>query len=297
MIGHVLVTGSAGFLGRTVTAALGKNGYRVQGYDLRTGQDVLDLDQLRWAAAGAVAIVHLAAPCSARMFSEAPEACWTATIAGMRNVLACARCRVVLPSSGTVYGDNPEAAREDSALPIPANLYANAKLECERLCLAHVVRGGDVRILRIFTGYGPDERLKGVYASPVMQFLRAVDAGRRPAIYGDGRQTRDFIFVTDIAECVHRVIATSSAEHVFNVGTGTPTSFLDLLEMVSARAQWLGDAEFVSPPAGYVGSILADTTLLSGELGYRPTTSLEVGLDLTFRELRRLGQCATTTHD
>ena len=283
----VLVTGSRGFLGTAVCAQLTARGYEVLPFDLVDGPDVTVESDLRPALEAADAVIHLAAPCSALMFTERPVESWQVTIRGMAHVLKYARGRVVLASTCTLYGDSPLPVTEDHLLPAAPNLYAAGKLECERMCfLSALTRGTDVKICRVFSGYGPGERFKGPYASPVMHFIRDLHAGRHPRIFGDGSQIRDFVYVTDVAAHLVAALETKSKEYLFNVGTGEGTSFLQMTNLIADLLGVPANPDFVPPPPGYVANVVCDPTRSIRELGLKAETTFPEGLAKMVEEVK-----------
>ncbi|HEV3471248.1 MAG TPA: NAD(P)-dependent oxidoreductase [Pyrinomonadaceae bacterium] len=282
----VLVTGSEGFIGGALSAGLKAAGYDVIPFDLRLGQDVTDEALLEAALAGADGVVHLGSPSSALMYVEGHEQAWSQSVAGLTNILKNFRGRVVFPSTCTLYGDSRQPVTEGRQLPHPPNAYAAAKVECERLCFLYNLKGADVKVLRIFTGYGPGEWYKGAYSSPLTRFLRYIAEGERPVVYGDGRQIRDFVFVDDIVAALIRALETDSEECLFNIGTGRGSSFLEVINLLNREVGARAEPYFVAPPAGYVASVIADVGLARRELGYAPEVRLEEGVRRTVHELR-----------
>jgi UDP-glucose 4-epimerase len=283
---RVLVTGSEGFLGRSVCRKLEVHGYEVVRFDKQLGQNVLEESHVKSVLRNGTAVIHLGAPCSALMFLESPQESWNETVSGMKNILEYCSGRIVLPSTCTVYGESRDPALEDRELPPPPNLYAAAKRECEKLCFLKNITGGDIKVLRIFTGYGPGEWSKGKYASPMMHFIQDILAGRQPKIYGDGTQVRDFIFIDDVVEFIVNATKTESKEVVFNVGTGRGTSLLAVLDMIKVRLGSNIQPEFVELPDGYVGSIVADISRAMKELKYSARTDVEEGISKTIKRVR-----------
>lgn len=272
----VLVTGSEGFLGQVTCNLLVQKGYDVRKFDLKLGQNILFSSQIKDACKKVDAIIHLAGPCSALMFFENPNQSWKTAVEGTMNVLSAFNGRLVFPSTCTLYGNTfgERCSRENDPLPPPPNLYAASKVECERLCLLHP----NARIVRIFTGYGMSERDKGEYASPIFKFAQSMKKGERPLIYGSGRQKRDLVYETDIAEAIILTLETESEERIFNIGTGMATSFLNVIQFLNELMGSHIEPIFKTPPEGYVSSIVADTTKARLELGFEPKIIPKEGL-------------------
>jgi UDP-glucose 4-epimerase len=279
----VLVTGSSGFIGQAVVRLLAVSGYEVRLFDLVTGQDVLSVTQLRTALRNVHAVVHLGAPSSMVHFAAEPGASRRTTIDGTANVLSLFQGRVVVPSTAGVYAHTGVPAREDSSPLEPVNAYAEAKLAAEELCANANAKGGDAKVLRIFTGYGPEEWRKGRAASPVMHIVTSLLAGETPEIFGDGRQKRDCIYIDDIAEAVLLTLESDTHETTFNIGTGCS---VDLLEVADEANRQLGTrirptmvpARFPTPAL-----LAADTSKAASILGFRARTDLASGLGKTIR--------------
>jgi UDP-glucose 4-epimerase len=276
---RVLVTGSEGFIGRSLMARLERRGYEPVGYDLVHGNDVLDEAKLRDALVGVDAVIHLAGPSSARMFVESPEAASHTTVRGIQNVLAHFSGRVVFPSSSAAYGSADTACSERAALPDPSTLYASAKLTGERLCLDLNARGGNARIARLFPCYGPGEVSKGRYASALFHFANDMLSGRELIVYGNGEQKRDLLHVDDAVTGLVKLLETNSHEHIFNIGTGHSTMFAEVLEWLGRYTRRHANVVRRPAPQGYAAGCVADTTIARRELNFQATVSIERGLE------------------
>jgi UDP-glucose 4-epimerase len=279
----ILVTGSHGFIGRHLVPALQRLGADVVEYDRQTGCSVLNRRRLAESAAGTAMTFHLAGASSVIHFDEDFANAWKTTVEGLTNVLDTCGGRIVFPSTASLYGGATTPLEERRALPDPVNAYAKAKLLCEQLCFA---ANKDVRVLRIFSGYGPGDHAKGRAASPVAKFLASAAAGESAEIYGDGRQVRDFVFVDDIVNALIAVakLDLSNGSRVFNVGTGTGTMFLDLIRLIRAASNLEAiDRHMSAQPKGYVGSLVAHTARAEREIGFRTVVGLSEGLKRTIQ--------------
>jgi UDP-glucose 4-epimerase len=162
-------------------------------------------------------IFHFGAPSSVILFNKDLEGMFCKTVSGFLNVMEVAvktKCRkVVYPSSGSVYGEVPPPQSED-AVPKPVNLYGIAKLTCERIADYYSRSRGIKSVgLRIFAGYGPSEDHKGDIASPVTIFLKSILKGENPIVFGDGTQSRDFVYIDDVVEAIVRCAERRSSDH------------------------------------------------------------------------------------
>ena len=253
-----LVTGGAGFIGSHVATRLVARGDIVRVVDdLSTGQesnlrsvaadidfvrgDLCDPDVCRTAVDGIDVVFHLAAIASVPASLNDPWACHDANVNGTRRLLeACARAkvrRVVYSSSSSVYGDTPVSAKTEAAEPEPRSPYAASKLAGEQYVLAFARAGVLEGIaLRYFNVFGPRQAPGSAYAAVIPNFLQAALEQRPAEVYGDGRQTRDFIYVDNVADANLLAASAPAADvngWVVNVGAGRRTSLLDSIDAIS----------------------------------------------------------------
>ncbi len=203
---------------------------------------------------------------------------------GMIHVLEFAKrndSKVVLASSSSIYNGHPVPQNEDM-VPKVTDFYTEARLYAERLTeLYSKIFGLKGVCLRFFSVYGPGERSKGRYANLVSQFVWDLEGGRNPVIYGDGSQTRDFVFVRDVVDaCV--LAAESDKSGVYNVGTGASYSINEMLEKVMAQVgKRLEPVHVDIPVSNYVMHTQADTSKAKRELGFSARYTLDEGLAQT----------------
>jgi UDP-glucose 4-epimerase len=316
---RALVTGGAGFIGSHVADALVAAGYEVEVLDdLSTGRSENIPDGVRLhrldigsgAAAQLVrdgrfdAICHLAAQIDVRKSVANPGADALQNIVGSLNLLEGVRasgrpCRFVFSSSGAVYGDSVPVATPESAAKDPQSPYGVAKLSVE-LYLAYYARahGLDVVALRYSNVYGPRQSPAGE-AGVVAIFCGRLLAGRALTIYGDGRQTRDYVFVEDVARAnLAALEATLPApgrldDRAFNVATGVERSVLELAELLGKVAGRSPEIEYAPPRVGELTRSALDISKTERLLGWRPQMALEEGLGRTLRhfaDLQGVGQ-------
>ena len=294
--GCVLVTGGAGFIGSHVAERFAREGSEVRILDdLSTGfaenlqpgwkllrADVRDASAVDAAVAGSERVVHLAA------FTSVPESferfadCTRTNFLGTSNVVrACVRHgvrKLVFASSSAVYADLPDAPKSESECPGPTSPYGISKLEGEHLLEAHAELDGLASVaLRFFNVYGPRQAANSDYAAAVPIFIERALRGEALTIYGDGRQTRDFVFVADVADAVLRA-ALSPATGVMNVGTGAPQEILGLADAVAGHTGLGAPHRFAPSRPGDVRSSTADLSRVRRLLGWAPTRSLGEGL-------------------
>jgi UDP-glucose 4-epimerase len=239
------------------------------------------------AVDGVEVVFHEAALASVPHSVEAPLDTNAACVTGTVNLLDAARQagvrRLVFGASSSAYGDNPIAAKHEGLLPSPLSPYAAAKLAGEFYCQAFTATYGlETVSLRYFNVFGPRQDPKSQYAAVIPKFITEMLAGRRPTIFGDGRQSRDFIYVDNV---VHGNLLAAAAPaavgRAINLGCGE--SF-DLLQLVAGINRALGtniEPIFEPPRAGDVRDSLADISLARELLNYQPTVSFEQGLART----------------
>ena len=299
-----LITGGAGFIGSHLVEALTRRGRRVRVFDnFSTGlrDNLAHLDpvpevvegDVGEAAAGERAVrgvgvvFHLAALASVQRSVEAPGDTHRVCASGTLHVLDAARRagvrRVVYAASSSAYGiPAGEVQTEDDPLQ-PLSPYAAAKLAGELYAQSFTASFGLETVrLRFFNIFGPRQRADSPYSGVIALFAAALGAGKTPTIFGDGLQSRDFTFVTDVAEALIRAADTPGISgRVYNIGTGRGTN---LLELIAALNRQLGTA--VAPVhaparAGDVRHSLADISRACRELGYDPKVAFEEGLAQT----------------
>ena len=302
-----LVTGGAGFIGSHLVRALIERGDGVRVLDdLSTGSadavpegadlvrgSLLDGRAPRRATEGVDVVFHLAALRSVLRSVESPLPSHEANATGTLKLLLAAReagvKRVVVASSSSVYGANPALPRTEDLLPLPQSPYAASKLAAESYALAfHRTYGLPCAVLRYFNVYGPGQDPRSPYAAVVPLFLKALLSGKRPVIYGDGRQTRDFTYVSD---CVRATLAAGEAKgaegEVINVASGREVSVLELLESCREATGAGAEPVFEAPRKGEQGRAYASIEKARGLLGYEPRYDLPRGLAETVEWMGR----------
>lgn len=296
-----VVTGGAGFIGSHLVRALCARGDRVRVIDnLSSGRsenladvdsdlvvaDIRDREKLGGLMQGADLIFHLAAMVSVPESMADPAACYDANVIGTVDVLQAARDaavgRVVLSSSCAVYGDTTGPVGEE-APPHPLSPYAASKLAMEdagRLFASAF--GQEVISLRYFNVYGPRQSPDSPYAAAIPIFIRQMLAGAAPTIHGDGRQTRDFVYVDDVVQAnLEASAAESVSGAILNVGGGRSISVLELVEKLRALIPGAPEAVFGPARAGDVRFSAARVDRAAQTIGFHPATDLARGLQAT----------------
>ena len=300
----ILVTGGAGFIGSHLTEALVKQGHDVRvlddlssghvenlravraDVDLRRG-DCADLPTARRAVKGMEAVFHEAAvPSVARSVKDpalAHRSGATATI----NVLLAARDagvrRVVYAGSSSVYGNTKELPKRETLRPRPLSPYAVSKLAGEEyLRIFAELYGLETLTLRYFNVFGPRQDPGSPYSGVISLFTTALLRGKRPVIYGNGHQSRDFTYVANVVKGNLLALRAKGAQgQAVNLATGRRITLLDLLSELGRITGRPARAELRPPREGDVRHSLADIALARRLLGYKPSVSFEEGLRRT----------------
>jgi len=302
-----LVTGGAGFIGSHVVRALVVSGNEVRVFDdLSTGSldtlEGLDVDfhqgdirqfaEIDEAMQGMESVFHFAAFISAPDSISQPQACYETNILGSLNVLRSAQQagvkRVVLASSAAVYGDHDGPV--DEATPkLPASPYAVSKFAMEETArLFTRTYGLETVSLRFFNVYGPGQSPDSAYAAVIPQFINDLESGSGITINGNGQQTRDFVYVEDVAEaCLLAMEHPDASGGTFNIASGRSISILNLAEILQGFYPEAPEVQFGPSRPGDVRYSLANTEHAQGTLGYRPKTAFEDGLAQTVEWFKR----------
>lgn len=306
-----LVTGGAGFIGSHIAEALVRRGDRVRVLDnLSTGHranldpcqgkaeliegDLTDRAAVARAVEGVECIFHQAALASVPRSVEAPLDTHAACVTGTLNLLDAARRagvrRLVYAASSSAYGDRPTSPKRETDLPAPISPYGAAKLAAELYCHAFTATYGfETVALRYFNVFGPRQDPDSPYSAVIPLFITALLSGKRPTIYGDGGQSRDFTFVANV---VHGNLlaadAPGAAGRVFNVANGRSTSLLSLLQQLNRLLET--DIQPIHAPArvGDIRESLADISAAREVLKYEPQVEFEEGLKRSIGYYREL---------
>jgi len=305
MTKRVVVTGGAGFIGSHLAGELAGNGYHVVVYDdLSTGKrsnlepllgdkkvsfvlgTVTDLALLQELFRGVEYVFHLAAIPSVLDSIASPQECHNVNLTGTLNVLLAARDngvkKVIYASSSSVYGDTPQLPKREDMTPDPRSPYAVAKLAGEYYCrVFQEVYQLPTVSLRYFNVYGPRQDPEAEYAAVIPRFIKGMSEGVPPVIFGDGEQTRDFIFIKD-AVAANILAAQSDAGGVFNISYGESITINRLADMLMGLTGSRLAPVHQEPKVGDIRHSLADIAK-SRTFGYEPRYSLASGLAETVR--------------
>lgn len=295
---HVLVTGGAGFIGSHTVERLLELGAKVRVLDnLSSGKlanlrahpqlevvvaDIRDPAAVEQAMDGISHVLQLAAQVSVPASVDNPAASGATNVGGFLNVLDSARRhavqRFVYASSSAVYGALAAIPTTEAASPQPISPYGLDKLVDELYAqLFHALYGTSCLGLRYFNVFGPRQDASSPYSGVISLFMRALRQGAPLRIFGDGRQTRDFIYVDDVAR-INALALDARLEGLCNVATGRAISLLELVDAVAALAGRPAAIEWMAERCGDIRHSAGDNRRLRTELDYSSFTSVDTGL-------------------
>ena len=299
-----LVTGGAGFIGSHLSAALAAAGSDVTVLDDLTGGgdpaalpagvrfvrgSILDQPLLAEVTAGRRFVFHQAALGSVPRSVEQPRLYHDVNVTGTLNVLEAARAagvsRVMFAASSSAYGDTPTLPKVESMPPAPLSPYAANKVAAEAMLSAYAASMNvDAVGLRYFNIFGPRQSPDNAYAAVIAAFAKALANGRRPVIFGDGEQSRDFTYVDNV---VRANLLAATAElplrgATVNIACGQRVTVTELaVEMAKLFGRPELTPEYRPERAGDVRHSLADLTVARQLLGYEPIVNFRDGLAVT----------------
>jgi nucleoside-diphosphate-sugar epimerase len=300
-----LVTGAAGFIGRSIAAELLKRGESVRGIDnFITGKrsnltgleamdflegDLTDPAACARACEGVEIIFHEAALASVPRSVADPVGtnlhCVTATL----NLLVAARSagvrRVVYAGSSSAYGDTPTLPKHEGMLPNPISPYAVAKLAGEQYMRAFArVYDIETVVLRYFNVFGPYQDPASQYSGVMAVFCRKLLAGEQPSIYGDGEQSRDFTYIDNVVHAnllAAHAPAEKASGQVMNVATGDRVTLNQIFDILAESTGFKGKPSYAPARSGDIRDSLADIRLAGELIRYHPIVDLREGLSRT----------------
>ncbi|MFC1947607.1 SDR family oxidoreductase [Chloroflexota bacterium] len=301
-----VVTGGAGFIGSHLTEELVRRDYSVTVIDdLSNGkinniepllssnnftfiqESITNLSALNSIFSEADYVFHLAALGSVPQSVEKPEIYHETNITGIFNVLLAARDnkvkKVVYSSSSAVYGDDPELPKREDMLPSTISPYAVTKLTGEYYSHAfHAAYGLPTVCLRFFNVFGPKQDPNSQYAAVIPNFIKRIREGNPPIIFGDGEQTRDFTYVSDVVQAMI-LAAENDVTGIYNVSRGESITINDLADTIIRLIGTDIRPEYREPRQGDIVHSYADVTKAKA-FGFNPRYTLEEGLSRMIKE-------------
>jgi len=296
-----LVTGGAGFLGSALANQLAHDGHEVRALDdlsagdsgrlaaevLFTRGDVNDRPKLWSLLQGVECVYHLAARVSVPESILFPREYNAVNVGGTVGVMEAMRDagvkRVVLTSSGAVYGAQVLQPLRETLVPNPDSPYAVSKLSAEAYVRTiGALWGIETVALRVFNAYGPGQPLPASHPPVVPRFIKGAVSGASLVVHGDGQQSRDYVFVSDV---VAALLAAATARNldqlVINVGSGKATTLRQLVAEVAEVTGTRLEPLYNNNESGGVREMCADLTLAGDLLAYSPKVGLNEGLRRT----------------
>lgn len=306
----IIITGGAGFIGSNLARSLYYENDVAILDNLSTGEfrnisgiidnvtfiqeDINDLEALKSAFEDGDYVLHQAALPSVQRSVDDPITTTQNNVGGTLNVLVAARdCgvkRVVFASSSSIYGDAPTLPKIETFQPNPQSPYAVTKLAGEYYCkVFHDIYGLETFSLRYFNVFGPGQSPESQYAAVIPKFVKAIRSGRRPKIYGDGGQSRDFTYVENVVMAnVLACVAPRAKGEAINIGCGEQVTLNQLLDDLKDILQSDIEPIYADPRPGDVRHSLADISRAKELLGYEPRYSLREGLEKMLSDEERL---------
>jgi UDP-glucose 4-epimerase len=300
-----LVTGAAGFIGRSIAAALLERGETVRGIDsFITGKrenlvgleamdflggDLADPAVCAEACQGVEIVFHEAALASVPRSVADPVATNVSCVDATLNLLVAARAagvrRLVYAASSAAYGDAPTLPKHEAMVPNPISPYAVAKLAGEHYMRAFArVYGLETVVLRYFNVFGPYQDPASHYSGVLAIFCRKMLAGEQITIYGDGGQSRDFTYIQNVVEG-NLLAAAAPAQKVsgqmMNLATGSNATLNQTFAILRELTGYKGEPVYAASRAGDIRDSLADIGLAKELLGYQPKVDFREGLRRT----------------
>jgi len=295
----IVITGGSGFIGSHLCSSLCGEGQEAMIIDIAppplgakaqfVRASVLDPARLQKLFAGAEAVAHLAALIDVQSSIADPFSDFQVNAQGTINVLEAARRagvgKVVFASSAAVYGNPEEIPIRESHPTNPLSPYGASKLAAERYVLLYNrLYGMKNTVLRLFNVYGRGQSAFSPYSGVITKFAAAISSGKQPTIYGDGKQTRDFVHVDDAANAFLLAMESGGCDTPLNIGSGRETSILELLDAMCAAAGKSPAPQFLPAREGEIQRSVAEISLAKRKIGYYPKIPLAQGLKEMVRD-------------
>ena len=289
---NVLVTGGSGFIGRNIVKVLKEKGNKVGSLDIKEKNSVADYHitcdirnrhMVEKALKGIDQVFHLAAITSPPEFENLMADGYDVNVLGTYNILAASQVnkvkKVVIASSSSIYGNSSGMTSEDSPPKKFGNFYPLTKMINEMTAKMFKDYGLEVVALRYFNTYGIGENSKGPYSSVIWKFIESIRNSKKPVIYGDGKQSRDFVYVKDVAIASLLSMEKGVPGETYNIGSGRSTAFNAIFDIVKRETGYEGEAEYVKNPLkSYQEFTLADISKSKRILDYSPQFDIRMGV-------------------
>lgn len=295
-----LITGGAGFLGAALANRLVRQGHHVRALDdlsagdpsrldskvLFTRGDVKDVPKLWTLLQDVDCVYHLAARVSVPESILYPRDYNDVNVGGTVAIMEAVRDagvkRVVLASSGAIYGEQQEQPVSEKMIPNPDSPYAVSKIASEHYIFTiGALYEIETVALRIFNAYGPRQFVPASHAPVIPQFLKQALGGGSLVVFGDGNQTRDFVYIDDVVDALSAAATAAGVDrYIINVGSGQEVSINQLVEKVARATDRNVNHLYSQANDSGVSRLVADIRLARRKLGYSPKVDLDEGLAL-----------------
>ncbi|MEM3422839.1 MAG: SDR family oxidoreductase [Candidatus Bilamarchaeaceae archaeon] len=307
---RVLVTGGAGFIGSHLAEALLKRGHAVRILDnFSTGKEenIKDIENSIEIIRGSITekevlenaienvdyVLHHAAQISVVDSIKNPKKTWEINIKGTKLLLNAAVKnkvkKVILASSAAVYGNEPGLPKTEQMRTKPTSPYGDSKLMNEYMAQKyHQQDKINIISLRYFNVYGPRQHPQSAYAGVISKFMEKMIKGERPIIYGNGEQTRDFVYVEDVVSANILALESTVKNGIYNIGSGKETSLNELVKTLNEILGTKIEPIYEPPREGDIQRSVADISKAKKDLGYIPKYTLKEGLTKTIEWYRSI---------
>ena len=307
-----LITGGAGFIGSHIVKKLVNLGNNVTVFDdFSTGNidnlkeiknkikiikgDISNLNQVKKAAKNIDYISHHAAIPSVQMSIKNPLRAHNVNLTGTLNILLAAKenkvKRVVFAGSASVYGNEKSIPKKETTLPLPVSAYGIHKLTAEKYCkLFSILYRLDTVVLRYFNAYGPNQSLKSDYATVIPIFITRMLRDKSPIIFGDGKQTRDFVYIDNLVDANIKAFNYKKKFNgdIFNIASGQRYNLIELINHLNKIIGKKIMPVFGKEKKGEVRHSLADISKAKKLLKYKPVIGFKEGLKITYWSYTKL---------
>lgn len=279
---NILITGGKGFIGSYLVETLSKDN-NVKVFDIQDGKDIKDFELLKRELKNVDVVFHLAGLISVEESMRKPLDYIENNIIGSYNLLKSASetgvKKIVFASSASVYGDYPENPKKEDMPLIPKSPYAFAKITVERL--VDKFNGNELKTvsLRFFNIYGPGQNVNSAYAAVIPIFIKKALNNEDLIIYGDGNQTRDFIYIDDVINAC--VLASEKGSGAINIGSGIPISVNEIAKLIIELTNSKSKIRHIENRSGDITHSLSDISRAKDLLGFEPKYDIRTGLKKT----------------
>ncbi len=283
----VLITGGRGFIGSRLASVLSKDN-NVKVFDIKDGKDIGNFDLLKKELKNVDILFHFAGLISVEESMKKPLEYIDKNIIGSYNVLRAAQedgvKKVVFASSASVYGDYPENPKKEDMPLLPKSPYAFAKITTERFMEHFNSIGLKTVPLRFFNIYGPGQNVNSPYAAVIPIFIKKALNNEDLIIYGDGNQTRDFIYIDDVINAC--ILASEKGSGALNIGSGIPVSVNEIAKLIVELTNSKSKIGHIENRSGDIIHSLSDISRAKDILGFEPKYDIRTGLKKTIEWFR-----------